>query len=93
MGPLRNEEGEEESPSNIIDELIAKNVVAIFAKSYCPHCKRVKEFFKSKNIEFRALELDIMGDQGKEIQATLLQRTGQSTVPNVWVNGKFIGKE
>ena len=92
MGPLRNGDGDEESPSDVIDQMIAKNLVAIFSKTYCPHCAKIKEFFKSKNIEFQALELDIMGTQGKEIQATLLQRTGQSTVPNVWVNRKFIGK-
>lgn len=30
-------------------------------------------------------------DNGAEVQATLKQITGQSTVPSVWVGGKFIG--
>jgi len=30
--------------------------------------------------------------QGAEIQSLLKDRTGQSSVPNVWVLGKFTGK-
>ena len=92
MGPLRNGDGSEYPPDKIIDDLVAANTVTIFSKTYCPHCKRIKEFFKGKSIEYEALELDIMGQLGKDIQATLLDRTGQSTVPSVWINGKFIGK-
>ena len=92
MGPLRNGDGSEYPPDKIIDDLVAANTVTIFSKTYCPHCKRIKEFFKAKSIEYEALELDIMGQLGKDIQATLLDRTGQSTVPSVWINGKFIGK-
>ena len=35
-------------------------------------------------------ELDQMKD-GSAIQNTLVEITGQRTVPNVWVKGKFIG--
>jgi arsenate reductase-like glutaredoxin family protein len=56
----------------VIDDMIKSNTVAIFSKTYCPYCKRIKEFFASKSIEFQALELDIMGQQGKDIQALIL---------------------
>jgi hypothetical protein len=43
-------------------------------------------------VAFKDLELDLMGNQGVEIQTILKERTVQSTVPSVWVLGKFIGK-
>ena len=92
MGPIRNKDGNDEDPAKIVDDVIGQNSVAIFSKSFCPFCKKIKDFFAGKGIEFKALELDTMGNQGAEIQSALLERTGQSTVPSVWVNGKFIGK-
>jgi glutaredoxin len=47
---------------------VAENTVAIFSKTHCPYCKRIKGFFKDKGIEFEAMELDIMGQLGKDIQ-------------------------
>lgn len=84
--------GQEGTAAQLVDSTIAENAVAIFSKSYCPFCTKVKEYFKDKKIAFKALELDTMGNLGSEIQALLLERTGQSTVPSVWVNGKFIGE-
>ena len=89
---IYNKDGQEEDPSKIIDQIISHNTVAIFTKSYCPHCKRLKEFFTNKRVAFKTLDLDLMGMQGAEIQAVLKERTGQSSVPNVWVLRKFIGK-
>lgn len=84
--------GQEESPAKVVDSLIADNAVAIFSKSYCPFCTKIKNFFTEKKIAFKSIELDTVGDLGAEIQALLLERTSQSTVPSVWVNGKFIGE-
>jgi glutaredoxin len=79
-------------PEELIEKLTQNHFVTVFAKSYCKYSKRVKTFFKNKNIDFKAVDLDTLGEHGKDIQAKLLEITGQSTVPNVSVNGKFIGK-
>ena len=80
------------APPELIEKLAKTYYVTVFAKSYCPYSKRVKEFFATSNVLFKAVDLDTLGEQGKEIQARLHEMTGQSTVPNVWVNGKFLGK-
>ena len=89
---IYNKEQQEEEPATIINQMIEENQVTIFTKSFCPHCKKVKDFFNTNNIPFKALELNLMGTQGTEIQAVLKERTGQSTVPSVWISGRFIGK-
>lgn len=89
---IYNKEQQEEEPSKVINEMIEENKVTIFSKSFCPHCKKVKGFFNTNNIHFKALELDLMGIQGTKIQTILKERTGQTTVPNVWINGRFVGE-
>jgi glutaredoxin len=75
----------------LIDELIAKHPIQVFSKTTCPYCIRVGDFFKQLEVPYNHTELDLMGPEGAEIQATLAKRTGQSTVPSVWINKKFIG--
>lgn len=53
------------------------------------HCQ-VKELFESINQPFEALELDLKED-GQALQEALVAKTGKKTVPQVFVNGKFIG--
>ncbi|KAG0054846.1 hypothetical protein BGZ83_010298 [Gryganskiella cystojenkinii] len=75
---------------NLIRQEIASNPVMIFSKSYCPYCLRVKDLFEDMNIKYRTLELD-EHDLGDEIQSTLKQISGQSTVPNVFIKGNHLG--
>lgn len=43
-----------------------------------------------KDVSVQIYELDKMGN-GSAIQKALASMTGQRTVPNVWVNGTFLG--
>ncbi|CAG7817945.1 unnamed protein product [Allacma fusca] len=74
-----------------IEDLIKSNKVVVFSKSYCPYCDKVKDLFKKLSAQFYGLELDEIGQEGSLLQAALKTRTGQSTVPNVFINGNHIG--
>ena len=73
-----------------IDAEIADNKVLVFSKSYCPFANATKQLFQSKGVEFKAIELD-QDAAGTDIQNALKTKTGQSTVPNVFINGQHIG--
>jgi thioredoxin reductase (NADPH) len=75
-----------------IDELVKGNFVMIFTTKTCPYCVKVKHLFNELNVKFHQLDLDSI-DQGEAalIRAELTQRTGQSTVPSVWVNATHLG--
>jgi glutaredoxin len=77
-------------PAARIDDLINKNTVVIFSKTTCPFCVEIKALFKSLGVEVQVLELD-QDEQGEDIQAALAEKTGQRTVPNVFINGEHIG--
>ena len=92
MGPVSSKGGSgKDDSAKFIDQLITENSVVVFSKSFCPYCSMIKNFFHEKGIDFQALELNRMGAQGGDLQLALLEKTGQSTVPSVWINGKFIG--
>lgn len=70
---------------------IADNHVVIFSKSYCPFCSKTKELFQDLGVsDAKIYELDTMAD-GADIQAALMDISGQRTVPNVFIDGQHIG--
>ncbi|XP_064422400.1 thioredoxin reductase 3 [Latimeria chalumnae] len=73
-----------------IQSLIDRNRVMVFSKSTCPYCDRVKELFKSLEVEYHTVELDLAED-GSSIQEMLKEMTGQKTVPNVFVSKIHVG--
>ena len=42
-------------------------------------------------VEYTALELNDMGDKGKALRAELAERTGRTSVPNIFISGEGIG--
>jgi len=78
------------SPMDQVEQYIKDNKVMVFSKSTCPFCAKIKQLFDSLSIKYHAIELDQMGE-GAAIQAALADKTGQRTVPNVFINGNHIG--
>jgi len=76
--------------SGLIEKTVADNKVVLWSKSTCPFCDRIKSLLTSLNVDYLAIELD-QRDDGAEIQGLLLEKTGQRTVPNVFINGDHIG--
>ncbi|CAG7853928.1 SubName: Full=Probable GRX1-glutaredoxin {ECO:0000313/EMBL:CCA67126.1} [Serendipita indica DSM 11827] len=80
--------------SQLVDSTIDENFVTVFSKSWCPYCRRAKNLLNSlelpegKNIQ--VLELDLR-DDGSQIQSYLARKTGQTTVPNIFINREHIG--
>merc|ERR1712142_153962 len=74
------------SPMEQVENLISKNKVVVFSKTTCPFCTKIKQLFDSLKIEYEVLELDQISD-GADVQAALLEKSGQRTVPNVYIKG------
>ncbi|KAI0685070.1 glutaredoxin [Cytidiella melzeri] len=71
---------------------IAGSTITIFSKSWCPYCTRAKNLLKSEFPETKTdiIELDAR-DDGNEIQDYLLTKTGQRSVPNIFINHQHVG--
>ncbi|KAI8832657.1 putative thioltransferase [Chytriomyces cf. hyalinus JEL632] len=78
------------SAKQLTETAIASSKVVVFSKTYCPYCTKAKSLLDSLGAQYEAIELDKRAD-GAQIQAYLAEKTGQRTVPNVFISGKQIG--
>lgn len=84
MAPIQGKED--------VQSMIKSSQVVVFSKTTCPFCDNVKQLFQNKDIEAKYYELNQMGEDGPKIQQLLAEITGQKTVPNVFINGRHVGK-
>ncbi len=61
--------------------------IKIYTKDYCSFCQQAKLFFKSKNLPYEEIDLTNKFDE----IAALNQQTGFRTLPQIFINGEFIG--
>ena len=74
-----------------VKKVVESNKVVVFAKTFCPFCKKAKALLESLNVDFATIELDELGELGQAVQASLQEMTGQSTVPSVFANQEHLG--
>ncbi len=61
--------------------------VVMYSKTHCPYCVRAKALLNQKGVSFEEINLD---DKHDDLDA-LKKRTGQMTVPMIFINDKLIG--
>ncbi len=60
--------------------------VKVYSTNFCPYCKMAKEFFKENNIPFE----DINVQENQEAAKQMIEKTGQSGVPVIEIDGEMI---
>lgn len=60
--------------------------VKVYSTPICPWCTRVKEFLKQNNVEFE----DINVAQDQEKAQKMIQKSGQTGVPVVEIDGQIV---
>jgi len=73
-----------------VQQLINDNKVVLFTKSWCGYCRSSKQTLDRLGADYVFFDLDRMED-GDTMQDALEELTGQSTVPNTFINKKHIG--
>lgn len=61
--------------------------IEIYTWGHCPYCVRAKNLLSEKNMPYTEINLDGKND---ELMA-LRERTGQRTVPQIFIDDEFIG--
>jgi glutaredoxin 3 len=75
-----------------ISSIIKSNRVAVFSKTYCPHCAATKSALSNAGVKFHLEELDKWNNSDMTAaQDFFAQTTGAKTVPRVYINGNCIG--
>ncbi len=86
---LTNDPGQPFDPAKEYKEILSFSPVVVFSKSYCPHCKFVKNLL-SKEYQITPppayVELD-KHPHGSDLQDFIAEKSGRKTVPNVFIAG------
>lgn len=61
--------------------------VEVYGTLLCPFCYRAKKLLQKKGVAFE--EIDVMLQPGKRQE--MMERSGRSSVPQVFVAGKHVG--
>ncbi|WP_152205792.1 pyridoxal-phosphate dependent enzyme [Marinobacter changyiensis] len=71
------------------------NPVIMFALEWCEFCWSVRKVFQKYGIDYKAVDLDSVtyqqGNRGGQIRAVLKEKTGSTTLPQIFINGEFVG--
>lgn len=61
--------------------------VQVYTTPTCPYCIMAKRLLNQKGVRFE--EIDVSGDHARRMW--LVQKSGQSTVPQIFIDGKAYG--
>jgi cysteine synthase len=89
------------APTPEISDFVARVVsdaeqpVVLFALEWCEFCWALRKLFAAAGIPYRSVDLDSTAyqreDRGGQIRAVLRGLTGSVTIPQVFVDGQFVG--
>ena len=66
---------------------MAQAQVKIYTTPWCPYCIRAKHLLKQKGVAFE--DVNVAFDP--ETRSRLVEQTGRTTVPQIFIDGKGIG--
>lgn len=61
--------------------------VVIYSTPWCPYCIRAKRLLNEKGAAFT--DIDVSGDPA--LRQEMIQRSGRSTVPQIWIGEQHVG--
>ena len=59
-------------------------MITIYSKKFCPNCEQAKNYLRTKNINFREINIE----QDAEAREFIIQQ-GLRTVPQIFMDGKI----
>jgi cysteine synthase A len=81
--------------AHLVAKIVGTEPVVMFALEWCEFCWSVRKMFAHLGIAYRSVDVDSVEyqkeDLGVNIRGALADRTGQKTMPQIFVGGEHIG--
>jgi len=61
--------------------------IEIYTSDWCPYCARAKALLTRKGVAFKEID----APTGSEARAESLRRSGRTSVPQIFIDGRHIG--
>ncbi len=59
----------------------------LYTTYYCPYCIRARDLLDEKGVAYK----DIAVDHDPQLRREMMERSGRSTVPQIWIGEQHIG--
>ena len=66
---------------------MAQERIVVYTRDWCSYCWRAKRLLKRKGYEFEVVD----ATNNHELRARLVEKTGQETVPQVFIGDRSVG--
>ncbi|KON27394.1 glutaredoxin [miscellaneous Crenarchaeota group archaeon SMTZ-80] len=64
--------------------------IVMYALSTCPWCRKTKQFFKEKNIEFNFIDYDLAGEEEQDKIRNEMSKYGNVAFPFVKIGEEVV---
>jgi len=88
---LAGDDYDKDAISASIEETIASSPCVMYTWESSPSCKKAVEAFETIGADVEIVRLDDPWDEGNPVRAVLGRKVGRTSVPFVFVGGKYIG--
>lgn len=61
--------------------------VTIYSRSWCPFCKQAISLLESQGIDYNTIDIE----ENPEKRNEMIERTGRTSVPQVFINDQAVG--
>ena len=61
--------------------------IIMYSSSLCGFCRAAKQLLQRKGLEFE----EVLVDQQPQLRADMMRKSGQRTVPQIWVGDSHVG--
>lgn len=59
----------------------------MYVTEWCPYCRRAEQMLKTKGAAFEKIRVDLEPERREEMK----QKSGRTSVPQIWIGEKHIG--
>jgi glutaredoxin 3 len=63
------------------------NTATLYTTRFCPYCVRARDLLDDKGVAYK----DIAVDNNPQLRGEMITRSGQNTVPQIWIGEQHIG--
>ncbi len=85
----------DEAIAEEVSKINSDNNVVIYSLEWCEFCWAARKLFSQLEIDYLSVDLDSVeyqkDERGSKIRTELLRRTGQPTIPQVFIGSEWIG--
>ena len=61
--------------------------VTLYTTHYCPYCIRARDLLDEKGVAYKVIAVD----HDPQLRQEMMERSGRSTVPQIWIGEQHIG--